>query len=77
MVKTLAQEKILDNTIIIFTSDNGATSNEFCLPFRGTKFVSLEGGHRVPFIIYSSRIKKARQVDDFATAMDLFPTIVT
>ncbi|MDB2687380.1 sulfatase [Mariniblastus sp.] len=75
MLKTLAEEKILDNTIIIFTSDNGATSNQFCWPFRGTKFVSLEGGHRVPFIIYSSRIKQARQVDDFATAMDLFPTI--
>ena len=75
MLKALDEEKILDNTIIIFTSDNGATSNKFNLPFRGTKFVSLEGGHRVPFIIYSKRIKKARQIDDFATAMDLFPTI--
>ena len=75
MLKALKEEEILDNTIIIFTSDNGATSNEFCLPFRGTKFVSLEGGHRVPFIIYSSRIKKDRQVDVFANAMDLFPTI--
>ena len=73
--KALADEKILDNTVIIFTSDNGAISNKYCLPFRGTKFVSLEGGHRVPFILYSKRIKKPRQVDDFATAMDVFPTI--
>ena len=75
MLRTLDEEKILDNTVIIFTSDNGATNNRFNLPFRGTKYVSLEGGHRVPFIIYSSRIKNARQVDDLATAMDVFPTI--
>ena len=75
MLKALDEEKILDNTVIIFTSDNGAISNEFCLPFRGTKYVSLEGGHRVPFIIYSKQIQKARQVDNFATSMDVFPTI--
>ena len=75
MLKALDEENILDNTVIVFTSDNGATNNKFNLPFRGTKYVSLEGGHRVPFIIYSKQIKKAREVDDFTTAMDLFPTI--
>ena len=75
MLKALEEENILDNTVIIFSSDNGAISNKFNLPFRGTKYVSLEGGHRVPFIIYSTQIRKPRQVDDFATAMDVFPTI--
>jgi len=75
MLKALEDTNQLDNTVIIFTSDNGAITNEYCLPFRGTKYVSLEGGHRVPFIVYSSKIKEPREVDDFVTAMDVFPTV--
>jgi len=49
VMKALEEQGILDETLIIFTSDNGATSNDYCKPFRGTKYVSLEGGHRVPW----------------------------
>lgn len=45
--------KLIDNTIVIFTSDNGAEVNSDIAtgPFRSHKASSYEGGHRVPFIV--------------------------
>ena len=45
--------KLIDNTIVIFTSDNGAErdSNVATGPFRSHKGSVYEGGHRVPFIV--------------------------
>ncbi len=44
--------KLIDNTIVIFTSDNGAEKDSDIAtgPFRSNKASSFEGGHRVPFI---------------------------
>ena len=45
--------KLIDNTVIIFTSDNGAekNSNVATGPFRSHKGSAFEGGHRVPFLV--------------------------
>lgn len=45
--------KLIDNTIVIFTSDNGAEkdNNTATGPFRSHKGSAYEGGHRVPFIV--------------------------
>ncbi|MAM90398.1 MAG: hypothetical protein CMI15_02855 [Opitutaceae bacterium] len=45
-------QKLIDNTLVIFTSDNGAEKNSDIAtgPFRSNKASSFEGGHRVPFI---------------------------
>jgi len=75
IIKTLEQNNILDNTLIVISSDNGAINNQFVLPFRGTKYVSLEGGHRVPFIIYSKDLKRTGKTDVEVHAMDVFPTL--
>jgi arylsulfatase len=76
IVKALKQHGILDNTLIVFTSDNGPVKNEYARPYRGTKYVSLEGGHRVPFILYwKGRITKPAASDVPVNAMDLFPTL--
>jgi len=75
IVKALEQNNMLDNTIIVISSDNGATSNKFVLPFKGTKYVSFEGGHRVPFIIYSKGLKRTGLTDVEVHAMDVFPTL--
>ncbi|NND99845.1 MAG: sulfatase-like hydrolase/transferase, partial [Pirellulaceae bacterium] len=44
---------LIDNTIVIFTSDNGAERNaDYATgPFRSAKGSVYEGGHRVPFIV--------------------------
>jgi len=51
----LEKRGIFDNTILIFTSDNGArqgaNGQQSAGPFRGRKNTAYEGGHRVPFII--------------------------
>ncbi|MDF2376146.1 MAG: arylsulfatase [Verrucomicrobiales bacterium] len=45
--------KLIGNTIVIFTSDNGAEKDSDIAtgPFRSNKSSSYEGGHRVPFLI--------------------------
>ncbi|MGJ8643532.1 MAG: sulfatase family protein [Luteolibacter sp.] len=61
LVKTLEQQGVADNTLIIFTSDNGGMFNETGQDawdaghrlngeLLGFKFGAWEGGHRVPFI---------------------------
>ncbi|PHR90440.1 MAG: hypothetical protein COA78_35350 [Blastopirellula sp.] len=46
-------QKLINNTIVIFTSDNGAERNDNIStgPFRSHKGSTYEGGHRVPFIV--------------------------
>jgi arylsulfatase A-like enzyme len=55
VLKTLEQQGILDDTLLIFTSDNGprkgANGHRSAGPFRGYKNSAYEGGHRVPFIV--------------------------
>ncbi|MFT5130004.1 MAG: arylsulfatase A-like enzyme [Rhodothermales bacterium] len=78
MVKALEANGVLENTLIIFTSDNGPTSNAFAKPYSGSKYVSLEGGQRVPFILYwKGQIDKPGLTEVPANAMDLFPTLST
>ena len=45
-------QRMIENTIVIFTSDNGAEKNDDVAtgPFRSHKGSCYEGGHRVPFI---------------------------
>ncbi len=74
--RALDETGMASNTIIIFTSDNGPTNNRYAVPFRGTKYVTFEGGHRVPFIFHwPALIKQGTVSDTDVNAMDLFPTL--
>lgn len=76
MMKALKDAGIADNTIVIFSSDNGAPKGQYTKPFRGTKYVTLEGGHRVPFIFHWPALISQGAVSDVSVhAMDLFPTL--
>lgn len=75
ILNALEENGILENTIVIFTSDNGPTRNDYALPYSGTKYVSLEGGHRVPFIIYWKGTLQSQVLDVPVIAMDLLPTL--
>lgn len=76
MMAALRKSGIADNTIVIFTSDNGPTANQYAKPYRGTKYVTFEGGHRVPFIFHwPARIKEPSVSDVGINAMDVFPTL--
>jgi len=70
-----------DNTIVIFTSDNGPWlsygDHAGCAyPFREGKGTALEGGQREPCIIrYSNVLKPGRVIDVPMMAIDVLPTI--
>lgn len=75
MMAALQQAGLADDTLVVFTSDNGPTANKYARPYRGTKYVTFEGGHRVPFIIHwPARIARPGISDVSVHAMDVFPT---
>jgi arylsulfatase A-like enzyme len=65
----------LDNTLIIFTGDNGSQGDEFVPNFRGNKGTAYEGGTRVPLIVSGPNIKKGI-THETTIGMDLYPTIL-
>ncbi|MBU79326.1 MAG: sulfatase [Flavobacteriales bacterium] len=78
IVKKLEQLNLTDNTIIIFTSDNGGhgkwTSN---YPFKGNKGNFYEGGIRVPLIFkWSKKIKSSQIIEDCVIGNDFYPTLL-
>jgi arylsulfatase A-like enzyme len=76
VLATLKELKLDENTVILFTSDNGgfynATSNA---PLRANKGAYYEGGIRVPLIIkWPGVAKPGLVVSDPVTSTDLYPT---
>jgi arylsulfatase A-like enzyme len=70
---------IRDNTIFIFTADNGAEfsvpNHGFTGPWRGTYFTGLEGSLRVPFIIrWPGKVPAGAVSNEIVHAMDLYST---
>ncbi len=75
----LQRSGLAENTILIFTTDNGAppANNPCTFGYRGGKHSPMEGGHRVPFFIRWARagIGGGVDVDGLATHVDLVPTL--
>jgi arylsulfatase A-like enzyme len=66
-----------DNTIVVFTSDNGATQDGSNLPFRGGKHSIFEGGTHLPTVIHWPNGKAtSRTWDGLCGALDMFPTLM-
>jgi uncharacterized sulfatase len=75
LLETLQSRQAEDNTLIIFTSDNGPWYEGSPGPFRGRKGQTYEGGHRVPFIArWPKRIPPGLLCEEPAMNIDLFPT---
>ena len=75
LIATLKAEGILDNTIIVFTSDHGDLCGEHG---RLNKGVPYEGSARVPFIIYApEKLPAGKVVNEALTSIDFFPTVMT
>lgn len=71
---------IRDNTIFIFTSDNGpdptVPHQSFAGPWSGSYFTGKEGSLRVPFIVrWPGRVPAGAVSNEIVHQMDLFPTI--
>ena len=78
LLTELRAQGLDDDTIVIFTSDNGSRgdhggSNE---PLRGAKGTTWEGGMRVPLIVrWPGRVPQGASTGELATALDLLPTL--
>jgi arylsulfatase len=73
---------IRDDTIVVFTSDNGPDPTwpwqGSSGPWRGYYFTHMEGSLRVPFIIrWPGRIPRARVSDEIVHSVDTFTTLAT
>ena len=85
IMKVLKDLNLDDNTLVIFTSDNGGYTNyqdsHFNIssnaPLRGQKTDVYEGGHRVPFIArWPKKIKANSKSDATVMTMDMYPTFM-
>lgn len=67
-----------EDTLVIFTNDNGGLTEAVNRPWRGTKNTTFEGGIRVPFIArWSGRLAANATNDAMLHVTDLFPTLLT
>ncbi len=72
----LRRLNLADNTLIVFTSDNGGT-HQYTAPLRGGKGELYEGGVRVPLVVWWSALKNPGRVCDSPVAsIDLYPTLL-
>ncbi|MFC2116047.1 arylsulfatase [Bacteroidota bacterium] len=73
----LESMNLMDNTVIIYLSDNGPQQHRYRMGLRGKKSDVYEGGIRVPFLIrYPDLFKKGYRIRTPAAHIDLFPTIM-
>ncbi|MGE8064197.1 arylsulfatase [Pseudomonas sp. NPDC089569] len=81
LLKTLDDLKISDNTIVVYTTDNGP--NQFSwpdaatTPFRSEKNSNWEGAYRVPALVrWPGKIKAGGVSNEMFSGMDWFPTLL-
>jgi arylsulfatase A-like enzyme len=80
LLKTLDDLGIADNTIVIYTTDNGAEAMSWpdggSTPFRSEKDTNWEGGFRVPFCMrWPGVIRPGSVVNDICAHEDVLPTL--
>ncbi|MFK7738339.1 MAG: arylsulfatase [Pirellulaceae bacterium] len=67
-----------ENTLFVFTNDNGPVLEELSKPLRGTKNTTFEGGVRQPAILrWPGRTKAGTSKDGMMFIADLFPTFIS
>ncbi len=81
LLKTLDDLKIADNTIVVYTTDNGP--NQFSwpdaatTPFRNEKNSNWEGAYRVPAMVrWPGKVKAGEVSNEMFSGLDWFPTLL-
>ena len=81
VLKKLEEMGELDNTIVVFTTDNGAETITFpdggTTPFKGGKLSTWEGGMRAPLVVrWPGHIEPGTIKNDIFASLDWLPTFV-
>ncbi len=75
IIQKLKSEGILENTMIVFTSDHGDLRGEH---HRQNKGVPYEGSTRIPFLVYyPAKVQPKTVVNQAMTSVDFVPTLMT
>lgn len=88
VIKTLKQQGLEDDTLVIFTSDNGPERyawartekyNHYSMgKLRGLKRDVWEGGHRVPMIVkWPGKVAQGKMSDEVVSQVDIMATIAS
>ena len=76
----LSEKGLAENTIFIFTTDNGTATGEkvFNAGMRAKKGSQYEGGHRVPFFMHWPKggLAEGRDIPELSAHIDMLPTFV-
>jgi len=77
LVKSLKEQGIYDQTILVFLTDNGPQQNRYKMGLRERKSSVFGGGIRVPCIIhYPEKFKEKQEMDLTVAHIDLLPSIL-
>ena len=81
VMAALEEEGLADNTIVVFTSDNGGAGYvglaDVNAPYRGWKITYFEGGIRVPlFVKWPAQIAAGQKIDTPVAHIDVMPTLL-
>lgn len=91
VVATLEENNLLDNTIIIVSSDNGPVLDDGYHdqspelngnhrptgPLRGGKYSKLDGGARIPFVVYAKNATASGESNALISQVDILASIAT
>ncbi|MGF1758203.1 sulfatase-like hydrolase/transferase [Photobacterium sagamiensis] len=76
----LKEHKLMEDTIIIFLSDNGGKPKgnaSYNKPLRGQKNTLWDGGIRIPFTVtWKGKIPAGQHIDDPVISLDILPTVL-
>lgn len=77
VLATLEAQGLAQNTLVVFTSDNGGERFSNTWPFSRQKSELLEGGIRVPLLLrWPARVKGGQVSEQVAISMDWLPTLL-
>ncbi|PND36241.1 twin-arginine translocation pathway signal protein [Paucibacter aquatile] len=76
VLQALREQGLEDNTLVVFTSDNGGERFSRTWPFSGQKTELLEGGIRVPLILRWPARLQAGVSEQTAISMDMLPSLL-
>ncbi len=77
ILASLEEKSLLENTVVIFMSDNGPIPARYNAGLRGTKSSVYEGGTKVPFFIYFPKIFEAgKKITTTVAHIDVLPTLL-
>jgi len=77
ILASLKEKSLLENTVVIFMSDNGPIPARYNAGLRGVKSSVYEGGIKVPFFIRYPKIFKAgKEISTTVAHIDILPTLL-